>query len=89
MGRDHLAAAADHLEDAASEAAPEPANRLREQADALSRLADRDRGPDHGRLARITHVLEDLSGDLDGDAAASVAAAKDGVEAYRETVDGV
>ena len=89
MGSDHLADAAELLEDAASEAASEHANRLREQADGLSRLADRDRGPDHGRLARITHVLDDVSGDLDGDAAEHVAAAKAQVEAFRETVDGV
>jgi len=89
MGRDNLATAADHLEDAADEAAPEHANRLREQADGLSRLADRDTGPDHGRLARITHVLDELSGELDGDAKAHVEMAKDHVEAYRETVEGV
>lgn len=89
MERDHLAAAAELLEDAASEAAPEPANRLREQADVLSRLAARDRGPDHGRLARITHALDDLSAALDGEAGERVTEAKARVEAYRETVDGV
>jgi hypothetical protein len=89
MASDHLAAAAELLEDAASEADSGSANRLREQADGLSRLVARDRGPDHGRLARITHVLDDLSGDLDGDAKASVDEAKDHIEAYRETVDGV
>jgi len=89
MGHDELADAAERLTDAADDAAPDHADRLHEQADALAALADRDRGPDHGRLARITHALDDLAEELDGDAAAGVEAARDRVEAYRETVDGV
>ncbi|CQH62417.1 uncharacterized protein HHUB_3753 [Halobacterium hubeiense] len=91
MVREDLRAASDHLR-AASVAADDPDDeqRLYEQSDALAELATADSGPDHGRLARITHALDDLADAVDDeDARESIADAKASVEAYRETVDGV
>lgn len=93
MPSDHLATAAELLDDAAGDAAGNASDRLREQADAVAALAARDRGPDHGRLARIEHVLTDVSdalGDDDDDATAdTVARALAELREYRSGVDGV
>jgi len=52
-------------------------------------MADADRGPDHGRLDRLTHDLRDAEAELDGEAVAAVGSAIAHVRAYRETVEGV
>jgi hypothetical protein len=96
MSSDHLATAADLLDDAASTATGDAADRLREQADALAALAARDRGPDHGRLARIEHVLTEVSDDLEAGSAGDADDASTAVEhalaelrEYRSGVEGV
>ncbi|MCG1004523.1 MULTISPECIES: hypothetical protein [Halobacterium] len=91
MVREDLRAASDHLRAAAVAAADaEQEERLYDQSDSLAELATADDGPDHGRLARITHTLDDLASAVeDDDARESIADAKTSVEAYRETVDGV
>ncbi|MGB9964333.1 hypothetical protein [Halobacterium sp. CBA1126] len=91
MVREDLRAASDHLRAAAVAAADaDHEQRLYDQSDALAELATADDGPDHGRLARITHTLDDLADAVnDDDARESIADAKASVEAYRETVDGV
>ncbi|SEW16276.1 DUF7553 family protein [Halobacterium jilantaiense] len=91
MPSDYLATAAELLDDAAEDAAGDASDRLREQADAVAALAARDRGPDHGRLARIEHVLTDVSEGLgDDDAAAdAVDRALAELREYRSGVDGV
>lgn len=89
MPGDHLATAAKLLNDAAEDAAGDASDRLREQADAVAAFAARDRGPDHGRLARIEYVLTDVSEALDGDAADTVDHALAELREYRSGVDGV
>ena len=90
MEQDHLSEASDHLREAAiATTNEEHEQRLYDQSDQLARLAAADSGPDHGRLARVTHALDELSAELDADAKASVDEAKSCVEAYRETVEGV
>jgi predicted amidophosphoribosyltransferase len=90
MGHNHLSAASDHLREAAIATTNEDhEQRLYDQSDQLARLAAADSGPDHGRLARVTHALNELLQELDADAKESVEAAKERVKAYRETVEGV
>lgn len=84
-----LRAAAESI-DAARERAPETAaDRLDGFAERVRKMADADRGPDHGALARLEHGLQDVSKDLDDEGAEAVDAALDHVRAYRATVDGV
>jgi len=90
MTREDLATASDRLEAAADATADDDAaKRLRDLAEQLDSLATRDRGPDHGRLARIALALDDLVGEAGDDAAADIDAAHESVVAYRETVEGV
>jgi hypothetical protein len=94
-GDDHLATAAELLDDAAGSASGDESDRLREQADAVAALAARDRGPDHGRLARIEHVLTDVresvagEDDDDGETAETVDRALAELREYRSGVEGV
>lgn len=90
MVRESLRAASDLLREA-SEAADdtEVEERLYDHSNQLAKLATADDGPDHGRLARIMHVLGDLEDELDGDAADKVAEAYENVKEYRSTVPGV
>ncbi|GAD52147.1 hypothetical protein MBEHAL_0907 [Halarchaeum acidiphilum MH1-52-1] len=93
MGLDALRDASETLDAAAANCEnDELSGRLREQADALAGLADRDRGPDHGRLARHTHALHDIAADADDDDDVVPNAVEDAlasVRSYRETVSGV
>jgi hypothetical protein len=89
MPSDHLATASDRLDDAAAAASADAAERLQAQADAVATLAARDRGPDHGRLARIEHVLTDIRGDVADDTAETVDRALAELREYRSGVDGV
>lgn len=87
MTRENLASARDTLESAAEETSDDDVtDQLESQADQLDTLATRDRGPDHGRLARIENALHDLE---DSDVGDQVEAAHESVVAFRETVDGV
>ncbi|MXR21509.1 DUF7553 family protein [Halobacterium bonnevillei] len=91
MVREDLRAASDHLR-AAAVAATDPSleERLYDQSDQLAELATADSGPDHGRLARITHALDELADAVDeDDAESNIADARNSVESYRETVEGV
>jgi len=90
MTRENLATASDRLESAADAATDgDAAERLRDLADQLDSLAERERGPDHGRLARIENALGDLQGTVGDEATAEIEAAHDSVIAFRETVEGV
>jgi hypothetical protein len=90
MVREELRTASDHLRAAAVAADDsEDEQRLYDQSDQLARLATADDDPDHGRLARITHALDELAESAGGDARESVLDAKECVEDYRETVEGV
>ncbi len=66
----------------------EEADRLKDQAESLSSLAERDRGPDHGRIARHQQKLKDIQGDHPSTADA-VDEANALLNEYRETIDGV
>lgn len=63
--------------------------RLTEQADQLAALAERDRGPDHGRVARHQGSLRDIKADAGGALDEPIDEANDLLNAYRETVEGV
>lgn len=89
MVREKLSEASDNLREAAIEAKAEFEERLYERSDELANLAAADEGPDHGRLARITHALDDLAEDVEDDARDAVERAKEKVKEYRENVDGV
>lgn len=88
--RSELRAAAEKL-DAAREHTDDgdARERLATYAEQVAKLVDADRGPDHGRLDRLTHNLRDVRDNLADDAAESVDAALAHVRAYRETVEGV
>ncbi|WP_115864867.1 DUF7553 family protein [Halorussus litoreus] len=86
---DELRAAAESI-DAARERAPDDAaDRLDGFAERVRKMADGERGPDHGALARLEHGLQDVRTDLDDEGAEAVDEALDHVRAYRSTVDGV
>ena len=87
MSREHLRDGATTLEGAADDLAD--TDRARELAETLRSLADRDRGPDHGRLARIERALTELREGANADATAAIDETTDHVQAYRETVEGV
>ena len=63
--------------------------RIDDQARQLRKLADAERGPDHGRLDRHMHALSDLQREVGDDLAEHVGHARESVRAYRETVEGV
>jgi hypothetical protein len=86
MTREELRAASETLERAAADLGGDYADRARRQAESLASLAERERGPDHGRLARIDRVLTELIDATDSD---DVATARERVRSYRETVEGV
>lgn len=75
----------------ASEAVDDEAarERLTDQADQLARLADSERGPDHGRLARHEHALEEIKALLGPEHEGQIDEALDEIRAYRGTVEGV
>ena len=67
----------------------ETADRLDAFADQLRKMADADRGPDHGRLDRVMHGLREIAEELGGENAEAVENARSHVRSYRETVEGV
>lgn len=85
----HLRAARDHLAAAGEAATGDVAARLRELSDQLDRLADRDRGPDHGRLARLQIAFDEIADDLSGEALDELQAAREEITEYRKGVPGV
>jgi hypothetical protein len=89
MTRTELAAASELLESAADTADGDATERLSQLATQLSTLATRDRGPDHGRLARIESGLDELQRGADDEVAGTIEDALAEIRAYRETVEGV
>ncbi|WP_276272735.1 DUF7553 family protein [Haloarcula litorea] len=90
MARDELADASDHLESAADETDSDAAaERLGELADQLDRLATADRGPDHGRLARIQSAIDEVRSGDGADVAEALDAADDRIDDYRADLEGV
>ncbi|MFB6073770.1 MAG: hypothetical protein ABEJ89_02015 [Haloarculaceae archaeon] len=89
MTREELDRASELLESAAADASGEAADRLQSLADQLSTLSSRDKGPDHGRLARIENALDELVESADADVAATIEEAHEQITAYRSGVEGV
>lgn len=89
MSREELASAGDRLASAAEEASEDARETLTDLADQLDSLAGADRGPDHGRLARIEAKLDDIQTTASDDVALAVDAALEDIHAYRETIEGV
>jgi ABC-type transporter Mla subunit MlaD len=93
MTREQLQRAAESMHTAADAVAhvdEDAAQRLTDLAEQTDGLAEADRGPDHGRLARLLTALDEVKEGLDkGDAADAIDEAKAALTAYRETVDGV
>ena len=89
MPRTELATAGDLLASAAEDAGPDARETLTDIADQLRRLADADRGPDHGRLARIEAKLDTVQTSGSDEVAVAIDGALDEIHAYRETVEGV
>lgn len=87
--RDHLYRASDLLGDAAARTADDTGDRLDRLATQIESAADRDSGPDHGRLARHLTALDELSDDVDNDTAATIDEARDHLVEFRKTVEGV
>jgi len=67
----------------------EDTERAQGLADQLRSLADGERRPDHGRLARVENALGELSEGASADADAAIDDAKAAIEAYREDLPGV
>lgn len=86
MREEHLRKAADAVERGADGTDTERATSL---AETLRSLAERERGPDHGRLARIENTLIELHDGATEAASDALDEAKEHVEAYREGVPGV
>ena len=89
MTRENLSKASDILERAAEDADAEAAEKLREQARQLASLADAERGPDHGRLARHQAALRDVQRQVEDDVAERIGEANAAINAHRETLEGV
>ena len=90
MTRDELASASELLESAAEDTdSDEARQRLAELADQLDTLATDERGPDHGRLARIQSALNDLSSADAEDVTEAIDDADEQINEYRSDLDGV
>jgi hypothetical protein len=90
MTRKNLANASELLASAADTTDDEDAaERLTNLSDQLETLAERDRGPDHGRLARIESGLDEVQAGVSDDVAATIEDALDAVRSFRETIEGV
>ena len=89
MSREELASAGDRLASVMEEASDDAGTTLSDLAGQLDRLAEGNRGPDHGRLARIEAKLDDVQTDESDAVAVAIDAALDDIHAYRETIEGV
>lgn len=88
MDLEKLRDASDALHDASDATSGDVAERLATQADALADLADGDRGPDHGQVARHQEKLREIKAEAPS-IADQVEAAYQFLNDYRETVEGV
>lgn len=90
MSREHLQRASRHIRTAAEAATDDAAaDRLRDQAGEFETHADRDRGPDHGRLARHERILSAVAADENDAVDSAIEDALEEIRAFRATVDGV
>lgn len=89
MSREKLANAARDLSEAAEETTDDIRGRLENQATQLRDLANRERGPDHGRLARHQQKLNDIQETVEETVADQIQQARDRISSYREGIEGV
>lgn len=89
MARERLETARDLLRTASRSADGEAADRLDGFADQLDTLVTRDRGPDHGRLARILTALAEIADQEDEETARAVEEARSEITEFRKSVEGV
>jgi hypothetical protein len=89
MTRTELERAAEELRTAAALLDGDQEAAADEQATHLESLAERESGPDHGRLDRHMNALAELADEVAGDARDHVVAAREHVTEYRKTVEGV
>ncbi|MFA1609714.1 DUF7553 family protein [Halobellus rubicundus] len=89
MARELLQEASDRLREAAEAASGDAQQRIYDQSDAIATLATRDRGPDHGRLARHMNALGELADDTEGEVREAVVEAREKLSTFREGVEGV
>lgn len=90
MVRSELQDASERLESAAASCGDDEASeRLIGLAEQLEGLATAERGPDHGRLARIQSALSEIEADVDDDTRAEIDEADDRIDEFRETLEGV
>jgi len=90
MPHEELATASDYLRNAMDLVDDEAIReRMETHASQLEDLAERERGPDHGRLARHMTALDEIAEGLSGEAEDHVSAALDRLREYREGVEGV
>lgn len=90
MSQEWLRTAGEHAERAADRTDDETTHeRLQGLADQLENLADRPRGPDHGRLDRLLNALGEVEETVDAEAASAIEEARGDITRYRETVEGV
>ena len=90
MTSDSLETAAQSLTDASDAASDsEVTERLESQASQFESMAEADRGPDHGKLARHEHILHSIADEEGGDVAEHIEDALSAISSYRETLEGV
>jgi len=89
MSHDELIAASEALDDAAEHAAGDRSTQLTDVAETVANLAEREPGPDHGRLARIEYTLRELKAGADEGVVGAVDDALGHIKEYRKTVEGV
>lgn len=90
MTNDPLETTAQALTEASDAATDDDvAQRLESQASQFESMAEADRGPDHGKLARHEHILNSIADDEGGDVAEHIEDALTGIKTYRETLEGV
>ncbi|WP_338729576.1 hypothetical protein [Haladaptatus sp. DJG-WS-42] len=90
MSREHLQAASDQLTAIAADLDDETlAERLSGIAEQVGTFASQERGPDHGRLARIENALHEVKAKVDDDQKKAIEQAHEEIKAFRSTVSGI
>jgi hypothetical protein len=86
MTRDELVTASEALDQAATDVEAEHRERIEDQSESLMNLAEREPGPDQGRLDRHMNILNEL---YDATGNEDVERALEQVREYRTGVSGV
>ena len=86
MTRDELVTASEALDQAATDVEAEHRERIEDQSESLMNLAERELGPDQGRLDRHMNILNELYDETGNE---DVEHALEQVREYRTGVSGV